>query len=240
LPRALGPWALDSGGFTELDKRGGWSITPRTYVGNVRRFAVEIGNLEWAAPMDWMCEPKIRHRTGLTVEEHQARTVANYLELRELAPDLPFVPVLQGWVLDDYLRCIDLYLDAGIDLTAERLVGVGTVCRREATREIHVILGALADCGLSLHGFGCKKQGLRAGAHYLESADSLAWSSRGQHVHPVGCVCTNCERKWSRPSDQHCGGTHTGEQNCRVFALRWRDAVLREIDVPKQLAFGAA
>lgn len=27
LPRALGPWALDSGGFTELDMHGKWTST---------------------------------------------------------------------------------------------------------------------------------------------------------------------------------------------------------------------
>ena len=67
----------------------------------VRRYRDEIGGLEWAAPMDWMCEPFMLAKTGLTVAEHQARTVANYLELRSLAPELPFVPVLQGWSLDN-------------------------------------------------------------------------------------------------------------------------------------------
>jgi len=53
--------------------------------------------------MDWMSEPIMLAKTGLTVAVHQARTVANYLALRDLAPDLPFIPVLQGWRLDDYL-----------------------------------------------------------------------------------------------------------------------------------------
>ena len=44
--------------------------------------------LEWAAPMDWMCEPAMLARTGLTVEDHQRRTVANFLELRERGPEL--------------------------------------------------------------------------------------------------------------------------------------------------------
>ena len=42
-------------------------------------------------------------KTGLAIAAHQAHTVANYLELRSLAPDLPFVPVLQGLGRDDYL-----------------------------------------------------------------------------------------------------------------------------------------
>jgi hypothetical protein len=33
LPRARGPWALDSGGFTELTTHGRWTITPRRSTG---------------------------------------------------------------------------------------------------------------------------------------------------------------------------------------------------------------
>ena len=32
LPRARGPWALDSGGFTELSTYGEWRTTPAAYV----------------------------------------------------------------------------------------------------------------------------------------------------------------------------------------------------------------
>ena len=102
-PRATTGWALDSGGFTELRLHGGWSTTPAEYVAAVRRYCDEIGSLERAAPMDWMCEPFMITKTGLSIAAHQVRTVANYLELRSLAPDLPFVPVLQGWERDDYL-----------------------------------------------------------------------------------------------------------------------------------------
>ena len=32
LPRAIAPWALDSGGFSELALFGGWKTTPIEYV----------------------------------------------------------------------------------------------------------------------------------------------------------------------------------------------------------------
>jgi hypothetical protein len=54
----------------------------------VRRYRDEIGSLDWAAPQDWMCEPFILAKTGLSVREHLRRTVADYLRLTELAPDL--------------------------------------------------------------------------------------------------------------------------------------------------------
>src|SRR6266545_5152919 len=103
LPRALGPWALDSGAFSEIAAHGCFQTSPSAYAAAVRRYSGEIGQLAWAAPQDWMCEPFMLERTGLSVREHQHRTVTNYLELRRLAPGLPFIPVLQGWRLDDYL-----------------------------------------------------------------------------------------------------------------------------------------
>jgi hypothetical protein len=59
LPRAIAPWALDSGGFSELSLYGEWRTSPAEYVAAVRRYDTEIGGLEWAAPQDWMCEPVV-------------------------------------------------------------------------------------------------------------------------------------------------------------------------------------
>jgi hypothetical protein len=171
LPRARAPWALDSGGFTELSQYRGWQTRPAAYVSAVRRYAEEIGELRWTAPQDWMCEPAMLAKTGLTVAEHQRRTVANYLDLRALAPDLPFVPVLQGWTLPDYLRCVGLYARAGVDLVGLPLVGLGSVCRRQSGSEIQVVVEELTPLGLRLHGFGVKTAGLGRYAEHLVSAD---------------------------------------------------------------------
>src|SRR5690606_6523505 len=97
LPTATCDWALDSGGFTELSMHGEWVTPQREYVTAVRRYAAEIGRLTWAAPQDWMCEPWLISATGLTVEEHQRRTIESVLSLREQAPEIAWVPVLQGW-----------------------------------------------------------------------------------------------------------------------------------------------
>ena len=120
--------SLENGGFTQLDAHGAFRTSPEQYVRAVRRYRDEIGRLEWAAPQDWMCEPRMLAKTGLSVTEHQARTVGSYLRLKELAPDLPFVPVLQGWTPSDYDACHARYDQAGIDLNAAPLVGLGSVC----------------------------------------------------------------------------------------------------------------
>lgn len=222
LPRALTRWAADSGGFTQLHLHGRWTITPAAYIAELRRFRDEIGRLAWAAPMDWMCEPEILARTGKTIDEHQRRTVDNLLALRALAPELPIIPVLQGWSVVDYWRCQELYDKAGVDLAAEPLVGVGTVCRRQDTAVAGLILRTLAHDGLRLHGFGFKTQGLLACADVLASADSLAWSYAARREPP-----------WpghDRPGPGRRAG-HKHCNNCPEFALAWREALLDRLDV---------
>jgi hypothetical protein len=193
FPQASAPWALDSGGFSELSMYGEWQTTEDDYVEAVEQYEQEIGRLEWAAPMDWMCEPFMLEKTGLSLEEHQRRTVENFLRLQGRGP---FIPVLQGWELDDYLRCIEMYEQAGVDLPTFPVVGVGSVCRRQAEGEIGAIFRTLWGLGIKCHGFGVKRTGLRLYGSYLTSADSMAWSYQARHDHPLsGCThksCANC------------------------------------------------
>lgn len=228
LPRATAPWVCDSGGFSELQQYGRWTIGPAEYATALCRYREEIGRLEWAAPQDWMCEPIIINGgtvagqhfagTGLTVAEHQRRTIASVLQLRRLVPDVPVIPVLQGWELDDYRAHVEQYAAAGIDLTAEPLVGLGSVCRRQDTAEIGAIAWTLCRLGLRLHGFGVKAEGLRAYGHLLASADSQAGSfgARKRIGH-----CTHGLVRW--------------EANCPEWARLWRDDVLASMAQPRQL-----
>ncbi len=211
-PKALGCWALDSGGFSELSMYGGWKTSSRRYINEVRQWRDTIGGLKWAAIQDWMCEPFILEKTGKTVAEHQARTIDSYLTLLSAAPDLPWVPVVQGWQRDDYLKHVEDYAAAGVPLTACKLVGVGSVCRRQKTEEALDILRSLHALGLILHGFGFKIDGLwNGGVKLLASADSMAWS-RGARYEPsmMGCTHKTCA-------------------NCMKYALRWRESVLNAI-----------
>lgn len=212
------PWILDSGGFSELQIYGRWRSTPQQYIRFVRIYR-EFGNLAWAAPQDWMCEPAVINGgvwngvkfagTHLTVLEHQRRTVRNYLELRDCAPELPFVPVLQGYTLEDYLRCRDMYERAGVNLERELTVGLGSVCRRQATEEAAAIVRSLQP--LRLHGFGMKTSGLLQYGHMLASSDSMAWSYDARRTRPLpGCVHEKCA-------------------NCLAYALRWRYHMLMKI-----------
>jgi hypothetical protein len=206
-------WGLDSGGFTELSMFGTWHISLPVYVAAVRRYATEVGLLDFAAPQDWMCEPWIVAKTGLSVVEHQARTVGNYLDLMAAASDLPFMPVLQGWTLEDYWRCVARYQAVGVDLASLPRVGVGSVCRRNQDSETERIVFELAAGGVKLHGFGVKTSGLGIFGQALTSADSLAWSAQARKRPPMpGC-------------------THRACANCSRFALAWRERLLSKFEL---------
>lgn len=209
-PRAACEWALDSNGFTQVAMHGGWLTSPRDFAASVRRIRDEVGLMAWASPQDWMCEPIALKATGKTVIEHQRLTIENYLELRSIDPELPWVPVLQGWQASDYLEHVGQYIRAGVDLMGEPLVGLGTVCRRQATDEAAEIIKSLRWLGIRLHGFGLKKLGLRRIASYLVSSDSLAWSFEAR-----------------RKQRAECGSlTHKNCANCLWYALRWRQQLL--------------
>lgn len=214
LPHAIGPWALDSGGFTELSTYGTWDHgpTPTEYVDRIRRYQRHVGQLAWAAPQDWMCEPFIMAKTGLTIVEHQRRTIDNLAFLRQLGPELPIIPVVQGYRVDDYVRHVDMYRTAGIDLTTEPRVGVGSICRRQALPEVGEIFTALRIAGVTqLHGFGMKKLGLARYGQMLASADSMAWSFDARR----------------KPRLAECAGSaHRNCANCPRFALAWRREVV--------------
>jgi len=204
-PVAIHRWAMDSGGFTELHKYGGWETTSAEYADSVKYYIKETGMMDWAAPQDWMCEASALRATGLSVKEHQIRTVKNFLELRDILGYM-VIPVLQGWSRDSYLECEEMYDKAGVDLNVEPVIGLGSVCRRNAGVEITQIIEALQP--LNLHGFGVKGDSYLANKDLLTSADSMAWSFGA---------------RWKPPLD---GCEHRSCQNCRRYALLWREKML--------------
>jgi hypothetical protein len=212
LPRAIAPWALDSGGFTEISEHGRWTISARDYARAVIRYRDEIGMFAWASPQDWMCEPFILQKTGLSVAEHQRRTIDSVQELRALGA--PVIPVLQGWQLGDYWRHVEDYDRAGIDLRREPIVGLGSVCRRQSSVTGPVIVTQIAHLGIRLHGFGFKVTGLKSVADKLVSSDSLAWSLHARKSPP-------------RPE---CRGLHKSCANCLPFALEWRAELFETLE----------
>ena len=200
---------VDSGGFTELSRFGGWTTTPVEYVQDLERLQGLGLKITWAAQQDMMCEPIMLEKTGLTVREHQERTVENLQTLRSFNSSIHFIPVLQGQTLEDYFAHFEMFEVVGFDLRNEPIVGVGSVCRRQSSNEIAHIMKCLHAKGLKLHGFGVKTDGLKLYGEHLTSSDSMAWSMS------------------ARRSNDTCSIHNEGDcRNCMTYALEWRQKVI--------------
>ncbi len=207
---ALGKWVLDSGGFSELHKNGEWSFTTKEYIIDILRYIEYIGNLEWAAPMDWMCEPSALLKTGKTVKEHQELTVRSFITLREELGNV-VAPVIQGWTIEEYEENIEQYASYGIDLSKERIVGLGSICRRNAFEKIGSIIDLVYSYKINIHAFGVKGKTLEAYKDKIISSDSAAWSY-------------NASKNPVLP-----GHTHKTCSSCMEYALLWREKLLEKI-----------
>ena len=168
---------IDSGAFTEISTHGAYRHTVAEYAADLRRIR-DLVPIVAVVAQDWMCEPFIVAKTGLSVAEHQRLTIERYDELLEHDLPAPAMPVLQGFDPADYRRHIDAYGDR---LVPGMWVGVGSVCKRNASpvdvlNVLATIAGPRPD--LRLHGFGLKRTALMHGGirALLHSADSMAWS----------------------------------------------------------------
>ena len=176
-PFPVNRWILDSGAFTEVSTHGGYRHAVSDYAREARRW-IGNGSLEAIVAQDWMCEPVILQKTGLTVAAHQRLTIERYDALLDEDVGVPVIPTLQGYDPADYLRHLDAY---GTRLSPGQWVGVGSVCKRNGSPiDVLQVLSSIKTRrpDLALHGFGLKRSalldpGIRA---LLASADSMAWS----------------------------------------------------------------
>jgi hypothetical protein len=170
---------LDSGAFTELHLHGRYRHGVEEYAAEVRRLHEEgVLRIAAAVAQDFMCEPFMLARTGLSVEDHQRLTIERYDALVAERLPVPVMPVLQGYAPEDYARHVPAYGDR---LLPGMWVGVGSVCKRNSAPEkiVEVLSAIHAErSDLRLHGFGIKSTALQHPGvrHLLATADSMAWS----------------------------------------------------------------
>lgn len=224
--RAVVPWALDSGAFSEVSKHGRHLTSARSYAARAQRYHAEIGQLSFASVQDWMCEPAVLKVTGLSIREHQRRTVDSYLALSSLAPEVPWMPVLQGWGVCDHYEHLELYARAGVDLRAIGRVGIGSVCRRQGEVRIALLLAEIAREGVAIHGFGVKADGIALALEYLASCDSMAWSAHERAEHAE-------KRKHDKTLPK------TGRQNELAAAVDWFNNTVEPAILRARRASGA-
>lgn len=179
-PLQVGDWIMDSGAFTEISTHGHYRHGVIEYAAEIRRWATNgSGTLLAAVAQDWMCEPWIVAKTGLSVVEHQRLTIERYDALvSEDTAGVYILPVLQGFAPADYVQHLRAYGDR---LTRGMWVGVGSVCKRNGDpRAVAAVLHAIKTerPDLLLHGFGLKTTALGDPLvrSLLHTADSMAWS----------------------------------------------------------------
>lgn len=176
-PFEVGSWIMDSGAFTEVSTHGGYRSGVSEYAGHIRRWK-DNGNLLAAVAQDYMCEPWIVAKTGLSVAEHQRLTIERYDQLLAEDTGVYILPVLQGFTPAEYATHLLAYGDR---LKPGQWVGVGSICKRNSkpleVREVLAWIKAIRP-DLRLHGFGLKATALADPiiCGMLETADSMAWS----------------------------------------------------------------
>jgi hypothetical protein len=165
--------ALDSAGFVAMAvyRHYRWTVDDYVQLADSWPWA-------WWAAMDFCCEPEVA-KDRAEVLDRVCRTVHKLADCRTLACARGVkepMPVLQGWLPDDYERCADMMGEL------PKLVGLGSVCRRRllGTDGVFKILGRLDRAlprHVRLHLFGVKGAAIHAlvGHPRIESIDSMAW-----------------------------------------------------------------
>jgi hypothetical protein len=103
-------WIMDSGAFTEISTYGRYRQSVKEYGAVVNRWAYDP-TLIAAVSQDYMCEPWIVEKTGLSITEHQRLTIERYDALRVLVSGVYIMPVIQGYDSPEYLSHLKMYGD---------------------------------------------------------------------------------------------------------------------------------
>lgn len=174
-PDCLASLVLDSGGFQAARKWGAYPWDAAQYAHWGQRYQASGVPLTWLAILDFACEHGVNRAQHATNAQRIQATLTNAARCRDAAPDLPWLPVVQGYTLDEYGQCIEGYQREGWDL---RYCGLGTMCGRPV-RQARSILRGLRQHYPTLvyHVFGMHLGVLddAVAARGVHSWDSYAW-----------------------------------------------------------------
>jgi len=171
----------DSGGYSFMKGKGEYQTTGAEYLDYVERHRPHRFALR-----DYPCERDVLEKHGRTVLEHQKMTVNAHVDLLNEWEDRGLtsepMAVIQGWDVSEYIRHVDMLREAG---ALTDVVGVGSVCRRNATADILAVLNAVSDClrgSAKMHAFGVKTDVLKGDyPDSLESVDTHSYDYRARY-----------------------------------------------------------
>lgn len=109
------------------------------------------------------------------------RTVNHHIKLLDLIEKYDIsakpIPVLQGWEVEDFLFCLDLFKEHAL---ISDYMAIGSLCRRNAVTDIRKIILTVREelkDSIKIHCFGTKISVLKDLAVWraVYSVDSAAW-----------------------------------------------------------------
>jgi len=177
LPATVENVILDSGGFAFFSRWGDYPFSLEDYLDLVYHVRDEHP-LFRVATLDYPCEPEINRRQLMTNDERIEKTISNAVECVQADKTLPWLPVIQGYTLNEYLDCIERYREVGLK---SDYWAIGSICSRKGSplQIRQIITGIKRQLPTEkLHAFGL-------GIPYLEdpqvfqsiySSDSAAWN----------------------------------------------------------------
>jgi hypothetical protein len=204
--------AVDSGGFTAARRWGRYPWSPQQYADFVQDVSRDVP-LDWCASMDYACEPAVDRSPLGTNHTRIEATLQLEPACRQVAPHLPWLPVLQGDTLAE--RAYDLARRQQEGLVPPRLAGVGSLCGRGACQAIQTLgFYRIHLPGVRFHGFGLHVQALDDDTTFaaLASWDSYGWTwGKGQkgvdrppaYLRQPGETCTQFTQRLAALYWQH-------------------------------------
>lgn len=183
LPDAQFPdRAADCGGFVATRIWGDYRYSPQQYVDWLHTWSPS-----WAATMDYCCEDEITTGRAGMVRERQRRTtdMAHLFWNAYRGEDWIWVPTIQGWHVDEYRwhaqQMKPLIERMRAYYGPQFRVGIGTLCRRASTLQIHQVVNAVCSelPGLGIHLWGVKQGAVKSNIGLptsVVSVDSAAWN----------------------------------------------------------------
>jgi len=185
--KKLTPWfinnakdiMLDSGGFSFLNRFGDYPFGFDKFVEWIHMIDdVNDCGVGYVATPDYPCEKDITRTCKLkSNRERIIKTVDNAIIIMDEYPDINWMPVLQGFTLDEYKHCLDLYRNRGIN---PEKFAIGSMCRRKNVRQIENYVRNLIEYGLTekIHLFGLLMNGLKSKYLFdtVDSCDSISFS----------------------------------------------------------------
>jgi len=174
---------LDSGGFSFFTKYSEYPFSVKEYVEWIHEMQkINNGKVKYVATMDYPCEPSINRKAFSSNKERIEKTVENAIKCFKNEIPAKWIPVLQGYNLDEYVFCLNLYKKHGI-LTD--YIAVGSMCKRSNISEIVKIVHEIKkNYKGKIHLFGLAIKALQNKALFdmIYSCDTIGYTFASKTV----------------------------------------------------------